>query len=164
LEMRAKGVQPTRQGGFGYLRGPDGAMIENAQAGTVERFNHVHMYHEHPRCAMEWYAAHLGAKMPQGRGAAPSTASGQAPAADAAEERRRQVPRRDSSLGHHARGNDRRSRSHRDRARRGEVMASPEQTRFLKLWENEDATTRKVLARIPEGSTYRPDPKSRTAR
>jgi hypothetical protein len=39
-----------------------------------------------------------------------------------------------------------------------------EQARFLKLWENEDATTRKVLARIPEGSTYRPDPKSRTAR
>ena len=68
LEMRAKGVQPTREGGFGYLRGPDGAMIENAQAGTVERFNHVHMYHEHPRCAMEWYTTHLGARMPQGRG------------------------------------------------------------------------------------------------
>ena len=33
LEMRAKGAQPTREGGFGYLRGPDGAMIENAQAG-----------------------------------------------------------------------------------------------------------------------------------
>src|SRR5258708_19912429 len=66
--MRAKGVQPTREGGFGYLRGPDGAMIENAQAGTTERFNHVHMYHEHPRCAMEWYVTHLGAKMPAGRG------------------------------------------------------------------------------------------------
>jgi len=70
LELRAKGVQPTRQGGFGYLRGPDGAMIENAQAGTTERFNHVHMYHEHPRCAMEWYVRHLGARMPQGRGGA----------------------------------------------------------------------------------------------
>jgi catechol 2,3-dioxygenase-like lactoylglutathione lyase family enzyme len=77
LEMRAKGVQPTREGGFGYLRGPDGAMIENAQAGTVERFNHVHMYHEHPRCAIEWYTAHLGAKMPQGRGgSAPAPATG----------------------------------------------------------------------------------------
>jgi hypothetical protein len=52
LELRAKGVH-RREGGFGYLRGPDGAMIENAQAGTVERFNHVHMYHEHPRCAMD---------------------------------------------------------------------------------------------------------------
>ena len=72
LELREKGVQPTRQGGFGYLRGPDGAMIENAQSGTVERFNHVHMYHEHPRCAMLWYAAHLGATIPQGRGAGPA--------------------------------------------------------------------------------------------
>ncbi len=35
---------------------------------------------------------------------------------------------------------------------------------FLKFWENEAATTRKVLARIPEDSDYRPDPKSRTAR
>src|SRR5262245_53263434 len=68
LEMRAKGTQPNRQGGFGYLRCPDGAMIENAQAGQTERFNHVHMYHEHPRCAMEWYSTHLGATMPQGRG------------------------------------------------------------------------------------------------
>src|SRR5215469_10309477 len=74
LEMRAKGVQPTREGGFGYLRGPDGAMIENAQAGTRERFNHVHMYHEHPICAIQWYAAHLGAKVAQGqRAAAPAT-------------------------------------------------------------------------------------------
>ncbi len=72
LEMRAKGVQPAREGGFGYLRGPDGAMIENAQAGTTERFNHVHMYHEHPNCAMQWYAQHLGARMPQGRGGAPA--------------------------------------------------------------------------------------------
>jgi catechol 2,3-dioxygenase-like lactoylglutathione lyase family enzyme len=70
LEMRKKGTQPTREGGFGYLRGPDGAMIENAQAGTVERFNHVHMYHEHPICAMQWYAQHLGATIPQGRGGA----------------------------------------------------------------------------------------------
>ena len=77
LEMRAKGVQPTHEGGFGYLRGPDGAMIENAQAGATERFNHVHMYHEHPRCAMEWYVAHLGATMPQGRGgAAPAAPAG----------------------------------------------------------------------------------------
>ena len=70
LAMREKGTQPTREGGFGYLRGPDGAMIENAQAGTTERFNHVHMYHEHPNCAMNWYVTHLGAKMPQGRGGA----------------------------------------------------------------------------------------------
>ena len=53
-------------GGFGYLRGPDGVMIENAQSGNVERFNHVHMYHEHPACAMQWYVTHLGAQMPGG--------------------------------------------------------------------------------------------------
>jgi hypothetical protein len=74
LEMRAKGTEPARQGGFGYLRGPDGAMIENAQSGTTERFNHMHMYHEHPRCAMEWYTTHLGATMPAGRGGAAPTA------------------------------------------------------------------------------------------
>ena len=74
LEAREKGLKPSRQGGFGYLRGPDGAMIENAQAGTTERFNHVHMYHEHPRCAMEWYVTHLGAKMPAGRGGAAAPA------------------------------------------------------------------------------------------
>ena len=70
LEMRAKGAQPTREGGFGYLRGPDGAMIENAQAGTVERFNHVHMYHEHPLCAMQWYVDAPGRDDPAGSRAA----------------------------------------------------------------------------------------------
>ncbi|MEW5981804.1 MAG: DinB family protein [Acidobacteriota bacterium] len=35
---------------------------------------------------------------------------------------------------------------------------------FLKYWEKEALATRKVIARIPEGSDYRPDPKSRTAR
>jgi uncharacterized damage-inducible protein DinB len=39
-----------------------------------------------------------------------------------------------------------------------------EKALFLKLWDNEAAATRKVIARIPEGSEYRPDPKSRTAR
>jgi len=71
LEMRAKGVQPTREGGFGYLRGPDDAMIENAQSGQVERFNHVHMYHEHPLCAIQWYVTHLGATNPQGSAGVP---------------------------------------------------------------------------------------------
>jgi len=38
-----------------------------------------------------------------------------------------------------------------------------EQELFTQFWQNETRTTRNVLARIPEGSTYRPDPKSRTA-
>jgi len=74
LELRAAGAKPSLQGGFGYLRGPDGSMIENAQAGNVERFNHVHMYHEHPNCAMDWYVQHLGARRPGGRGGAPPAA------------------------------------------------------------------------------------------
>jgi uncharacterized damage-inducible protein DinB len=38
-----------------------------------------------------------------------------------------------------------------------------EQTLFTKFWTDESTTTRKVLSRIPEGSDYRPDPRSRTA-
>ena len=38
-----------------------------------------------------------------------------------------------------------------------------EKALFTKFWTDETETTRKVLARIPEGSDYRPDPKSRTA-
>lgn len=38
-----------------------------------------------------------------------------------------------------------------------------ERSLFTKFWTDESKTTRAVLARIPEGSDYRPDPKSRTA-
>jgi uncharacterized damage-inducible protein DinB len=38
-----------------------------------------------------------------------------------------------------------------------------DQALFTGFWENESKTTRNVIARIPEGSDYRPDPKSRTA-
>jgi uncharacterized damage-inducible protein DinB len=38
-----------------------------------------------------------------------------------------------------------------------------EKSLFVGFWTNESKTTLKVLARIPEGSDYRPDPKSRTA-
>jgi uncharacterized damage-inducible protein DinB len=39
-----------------------------------------------------------------------------------------------------------------------------EKSLFTKFWTNESKTTRSVLARIPEGSDYRPDPRSRTAK
>ncbi|MEX2111255.1 MAG: DinB family protein [Gemmatimonadaceae bacterium] len=39
-----------------------------------------------------------------------------------------------------------------------------EKSLFTNFWTNESKTTRKVLARIPEGPEYRPDRKSRTAR
>ena len=35
---------------------------------------------------------------------------------------------------------------------------------FTNFWSKESKTTRKVLSRIPEGSDYKPDPASRTAR
>jgi uncharacterized damage-inducible protein DinB len=38
-----------------------------------------------------------------------------------------------------------------------------EKSLFMKFWLDESKTTRNVLARISEGSDYRPDPKSRTA-
>ena len=38
-----------------------------------------------------------------------------------------------------------------------------EKSLFTGFWTNESRTTLKVFARIPEGSDYRPDPKSRTA-
>ena len=39
-----------------------------------------------------------------------------------------------------------------------------EKALFTTFWVNESETTRKVLARIPEGSDYKPDPRSRTAK
>ena len=39
-----------------------------------------------------------------------------------------------------------------------------EQSLFMKFWTKEATTTRNVFARIPEGSDYRPDAKSRTAK
>ena len=38
-----------------------------------------------------------------------------------------------------------------------------EKSLFTEFWIKESKTTRNVLARIPDGSDYRPDPKSRTA-
>jgi catechol 2,3-dioxygenase-like lactoylglutathione lyase family enzyme len=66
-EARAKGVQPTRTGGFGYMRGPDDALVEYAGNHPAERFNHVHMFQDDPFCAQLWYQAHLNAPVYAGR-------------------------------------------------------------------------------------------------
>jgi catechol 2,3-dioxygenase-like lactoylglutathione lyase family enzyme len=66
-EARAKGVQPTRTGGFGYMRGPDGALVEYAGNHPAERFNHVHLYQDDPFCAQLWYQRHLNAPVYAGR-------------------------------------------------------------------------------------------------
>ncbi len=66
-DAKAKGVQPTRTGGFGYMQGPDNALVEYAANYPDERFNHVHLYQEGPFCAQLWYGKHLNAPVFAGR-------------------------------------------------------------------------------------------------
>jgi catechol 2,3-dioxygenase-like lactoylglutathione lyase family enzyme len=66
-EAKAKGVQPARTRGFTYMQGPDGAIIEYSGNFPAERFNHVHMFQEHPFCAQIWYQKHLNAPVVQDR-------------------------------------------------------------------------------------------------
>src|SRR4029077_11209708 len=62
-ELRAQGTQPARVGGFQYLRGPDGSLVENAgNFPPTEYFNHVHMFHEDPACAQLWYTTTLAGR------------------------------------------------------------------------------------------------------
>ena len=68
-EARANGVQPTRKGGFAYFSGgPEDALFEIAGDYPAERFNHVHMWHEQPFCALLWYQKHLNAPVRPGFG------------------------------------------------------------------------------------------------
>lgn len=66
-EAKANNVQPTRSGGFGYMQGPDNAIVEYAGNHPAERFNHVHLYQEEPFCAQLWYQRHLNAPVYGGR-------------------------------------------------------------------------------------------------
>ena len=66
-DAKAKGVQPTRKGGFGYMAGPDDALVEYAGNHPAERFNHVHFFHDDPFCAQLWYQTHLNAPVVPGR-------------------------------------------------------------------------------------------------
>ena len=61
-EARAKGVAPTRIGGFAYMRGPDEALVEYAGNHPQERFNHIHFWQEEPLAAEAWYRKHLNAR------------------------------------------------------------------------------------------------------
>jgi catechol 2,3-dioxygenase-like lactoylglutathione lyase family enzyme len=70
-EARTKGTKPAGGGGFVYIQGPDNAIIETLGQQPVERFNHVHMWHEDPLCAQIWYQKHLNASVPPAR--APTT-------------------------------------------------------------------------------------------
>ncbi|HTZ35708.1 MAG TPA: VOC family protein [Stellaceae bacterium] len=65
-EAKANRVEPTRVGGFAYMRGPDGALFEIAGNHPQERFNHVHMWQDDPFCALLWYQKHLNAPLRPG--------------------------------------------------------------------------------------------------
>jgi catechol 2,3-dioxygenase-like lactoylglutathione lyase family enzyme len=67
IDAKAKDVQPSRTGGFAYMRGPDQAIVEYAGNHPAERFNHVHLYQEDPFCAQLWYQRHLHAPVYAGR-------------------------------------------------------------------------------------------------
>src|SRR4029078_1805228 len=47
--------------------------------------------------------------------------------------------------------------------RRSPMAMVDERKLFIEFWEQEAKTTSKVLSRIPEGSDYKPDARSRTA-
>jgi hypothetical protein len=66
-DARAKGIKPAGGGGFAYMEGPESTLVEYAGNYPAERFNHVHMYQEHPFCAQLWYQKHLNAPAMQGR-------------------------------------------------------------------------------------------------
>ena len=69
-EARAKGVKPAGGGGFAYMQGPDGAIVEYLGDLPAERMNHVHFWQEQPFCAQLWYQKHLNAPPVPGRGPA----------------------------------------------------------------------------------------------
>jgi catechol 2,3-dioxygenase-like lactoylglutathione lyase family enzyme len=56
----AEAKAPNR-GGFAFLAGPDGAIIEYQGDLATERLNHLHMFQQNPFCAELWYHQHLNA-------------------------------------------------------------------------------------------------------
>lgn len=55
----ARGLTAEGGGGWAYLRGPDNLIVEYRGDFSRERFNHVHLWQEHPICADRWYQRHL---------------------------------------------------------------------------------------------------------
>ncbi|MFO1024339.1 MAG: VOC family protein [Acetobacteraceae bacterium] len=58
---QAAGVKPAGGGGFAYMGGPDGALVEYVGDHPGERFDHVHLWQEDPYAAVDWYVTHLNA-------------------------------------------------------------------------------------------------------
>jgi catechol 2,3-dioxygenase-like lactoylglutathione lyase family enzyme len=60
-EARAANVQPVGGGGFAYMEGPEGALVEYVGDFPTEHFDHVHLWQEDPLGALDWYQKHLNA-------------------------------------------------------------------------------------------------------
>ena len=69
LEQQSEVEQrPVRPGGFGYIIGPDGELVETSGGPESRRgFDHIHFFHEQPWCAAQWYVEHLGMQPPASR-------------------------------------------------------------------------------------------------
>jgi catechol 2,3-dioxygenase-like lactoylglutathione lyase family enzyme len=65
-EAKANNVKPAGGGGFAYMEGPEGALVEYVGDHPAERFDHVHLWQEDPLGALEWYQTHLNAPVRAG--------------------------------------------------------------------------------------------------
>jgi catechol 2,3-dioxygenase-like lactoylglutathione lyase family enzyme len=65
-EAIANNVQPAGGGGFAYMDGPDGALVEYVGDFPTEYFDHVHLWQEDPFAALDWYQTHLNAPVRAG--------------------------------------------------------------------------------------------------
>jgi len=66
------GLADTSRGNqdFGYLVDPDGMLVEFNSASQDNFWEHNHYWHEKPLCMANWYADHLGMRLPPARDAA----------------------------------------------------------------------------------------------
>ena len=65
-EAKRNAVQPTGGGGFAYMQGPGGALVEYVGDFPAEHFDHVHLWQEDPLAALDWYRKHLNAPLRAG--------------------------------------------------------------------------------------------------
>jgi catechol 2,3-dioxygenase-like lactoylglutathione lyase family enzyme len=65
-QAKASNVQPLGGGGFAYMDGPDGALVEYVGDFPAEHFDHVHLWQEDPFAALDWYRTHLNAPVRAG--------------------------------------------------------------------------------------------------
>jgi catechol 2,3-dioxygenase-like lactoylglutathione lyase family enzyme len=71
-EAKARNVAPAGGGGFAYMEGPEGVLIEYVGDHPAERFDHVHLWQEDPYAAFDWYQKHLNAAARPGSAAPPA--------------------------------------------------------------------------------------------